>query len=189
MIEIGLPLVNTDAAREFPESVGRPVPGLEIEVRDGQGHPLGPGDPGELFLRGPGMLDAYLSPWRLRGEILEEGWFRTGDLATVDASGLVRLCGRSRSVINVAGMKCFPEEIEAVLCELPQIQAARVFAKVHPKFGAVPVAELVTQAGMEPPRVAAIVAHCRGELARFKIPVEYHFVDSLPMTASGKIKR
>jgi long-chain acyl-CoA synthetase len=189
LIEAGLPLVNVDAPREKPESVGRPAPGFDIETRLENGRAAAPGETGELFLRGPGMLDAYLSPWRLRAEILERGWFRTGDLATVDAEGAVRLCGRSRSVINVAGMKCFPEEIEAVLCKLPQIRAARVFAKTHPQFGAVPVAELVPEAGSTPPGIAAIVAHCRNELARFKIPVEYHFVESLPMTASGKIKR
>ena len=178
IIEVGLPLLNTDAAREKPASVGRPLPDFEAEIRDG-----------ELFLRGPGMLDAYLHPWRTREEVLEDGWFRTGDMARRDPEGHVFLEGRAQTVINVAGMKCFPEEIEAVLCAMPQVSLARVVGKPHPRVGAVPVAEIVPRDPAQPPRVAALAAHCRASLARYKVPVEFHFVPELPLTASGKVKR
>jgi long-chain acyl-CoA synthetase len=189
IIEVGLPFLNVDAPREKPDSIGRPLPDFEIELRNEKGLPVSCGEIGELFLRGPGMLDAYLTPWRLRAEIFEKGWFRTGDLAVEDTEGLIRLAGRSQSVINVAGMKCFPEEIELVLCAQPEIRAARVVAKPHPKFGAVPVAELVARDPLNPPSIAAVVSHCRNSLARFKIPVEFRFVESLPLTPSGKIRR
>lgn len=189
IIEVGLPLINVDAPRQKPDSVGRPLPDFSIALRDENGAAVPSGEQGELFLRGPGMLDAYLSPWQSRREILQDGWFRTGDLATLDNEGYVRLAGRSRSVINVAGMKCFPEEIEAVLCCHPGIRAARVVAKPHPKFGSVPAAELVARDGLNPPAEAAIVKHCKNSLARYKVPVEFRFVRSLPLTPSGKIKR
>lgn len=178
IIEVGLPLLNTDAQREKPTSVGRPQPDYEAAVRDG-----------ELCLRGPGMLDAYLNPWRTQDEILEDGWFRTGDLGRIDKDGHVFLEGRAHSVINVAGLKCFPEEIEAVLCGLPGVQFARVTGRPHPRVGAVPVAEIVPCDPTHPPKAAALAAHCRAALARYKVPVEFHVVEALPLTASGKIRR
>jgi long-chain acyl-CoA synthetase len=181
--------LNVDAPREKPESVGKPLPDFAAELRNESGKKVGADEIGELFLRGPGMLDAYLAPWRLRDEVLENGWFRSGDLGKLDVNGCLTLVGRAHSVINVAGMKCFPEEIEAVLCGHPEIQFARVVAKPHPKFGSVPVAELVARDPAHPPPVASILAHCRNALARYKQPVEFHFVESLPKTASGKIKR
>ena len=135
------------------------------------------------------MLDAYLHPWRTRVEILEDGWFRTGDLARLDEDGDVHLLGRSHSVINVAGMKCFPEEIEAVLNEIPEVRRARVLGKANTRFGAVPVAEIVPRDPANPPKISALAAHCRGALARYKVPVEFRMVESVPLTPSGKIQR
>ncbi len=178
VIEVGLPLLNLKAPREKPASVGKPLPDYVCEVRDG-----------EIFLRGPGMLDAYLSPWRTRGDILHDGWFRTGDLGRVDSDGDVFLEGRSHSVINVAGLKCFPEEIEAVLCAVPGVRLARVSGKPHPRVGAVPVAEIVPFDHANPPAISALAAHCRTSLSRYKVPVDFTFVASLPLTPSGKVKR
>lgn len=179
IIEVGLPLLNLDRAREKPGSVGKPLPDYAAEVRG----------EGELFLRGPGMLDAYLAPWRPRDEITEDGWFRTGDLARIDADGDVQLLGRSHSVINVAGLKCFPEEVEAVLRELPEVRFVRVFGKENARFGAVPVAEIVATDPANPPKLSALAAHCRGALARYKVPVDFRLVESVPLTASGKVQR
>ena len=87
-----------------------------------------------------------------RGPCWTDGWFRTGDLARIDADGDVFLLGRSHSVINVGGLKCFPEEIEAVLCEVPGVAAARVYGKENARFGAVPVAEIESRDPAQPPR-------------------------------------
>ena len=178
IIEAGLPILNLDAGREKPESIGKPLPDFAVDLRDG-----------ELFLRGPGLFDAYLDPWRPRAAVLEDGWFRTGDLGRVDSNGYLYLRGRSHSVINVAGLKCFPEEVEAVLCEHPEIRAARVSGRPHPRVGAVPVAELVAVDPSRPPSIASLVACCRAALARYKIPGDFRFVEAIPLTASGKIKR
>ncbi len=179
IIEVGLPLLNLARAREKPMAVGQPLPDYAAEVRG----------EGELLVRGPGMLDAYLHPWRLRAEILEDGWFRTGDLAEVDGDGDFHLLGRGHSVINVGGLKCFPEEIEAVLSELPAVERARVFGKPNARFGAVPVAEIVARDPGNPPKISVLAAHCRGALARYKVPLEFRLVASVPLTPSGKIQR
>jgi long-chain acyl-CoA synthetase len=146
-------------------------------------------DDGELYLRGPGMFDAYLQPWRPREAVLEDGWFRTGDLARIDDDGHIHLLGRSHSVINVAGMKCSPDEIETVIAEVPGVAAVRVSGKANPRFGVVPIAEIEASDPARPPKVARLAAHCREALARYKVPVEFRFVARVPRTASGKIQR
>lgn len=189
IIEAGLPLLNTAAPRERPESVGRAPDDMALELRDPETDLAVPdGDVGELFLQAEGMLDAYLNPWRLRGDILVGGrWFQTGDLARRDGDGFVYIVGRTNSVINTAGMKCFPEEVEAVLLAHPGVQAARVSGQEHPHFGAVPVADIIA---CEPaPSAGSLAAHCRNALARHKVPVEFRFVRELPRTSSGKIRR
>ncbi len=179
IIEVGLSLINLQAAREKPGSVGRPLPDFQAEVRAGD----------ELYLRGPGIFDAYLRPWRQREAVLEDGWFRTGDLARIDADGDVFLLGRSHSVINVGGLKCFPEEIEAVLNELPGVAAARVRGREHARFGAVPVAEIEPREPARPPTPGEMASYCRRALASYKVPVSYQLVERIPRTASGKIQR
>jgi long-chain acyl-CoA synthetase len=135
------------------------------------------------------MFDAYALPWRNRGEVLKPGgWFGTGDIARIDAQGYVHLVGRNSSCINVGGMKFFPEEVESVLCSHPDIQEARVFGNPHPNFGTVPVAEIVRSADSHITS-AELSSFCRKRLARYKLPAEYRFCESLPKTASGKIKR
>ncbi len=179
IIEVGLPLLNLLSAREKPGSVGRPQPGFEAEIRAG----------GELYLRGPGMFDAYLRSWRRRADVLENGWFRTGDLAEVDDDGDLYLLGRSHSVINCGGLKCFPEEIEAVLCEHPGVSAARVFGKDNARFGAIPVAEIEARDPVRPPPTRELLTHCGRRLAAYKVPVSVQVVERIARTASGKIKR
>jgi long-chain acyl-CoA synthetase len=181
--------VNLAAAADKPESVGRAIPDFALELRDAQGRPIATGEVGELHLRGPGMLDAYLDPFRSREEVLQDGWFATGDLGMLDADGDLRLVGRTRSAINVAGMKCFPEEIEAVLREHAEVREVRVRARAHPRVGAVPIAEIVPVDANRAPSARSLTAHCRRALARFKVPVEFRMVDSLPRTASGKLQR
>ena len=180
IIEVGLPLINADSAREVPGSVGKPVPGFEIELRDVTG------GLGELWLRGPGMFDAYLSPWQPRAEVCVEGWFATGDLARIDDAGRVTLCGRKKSVLNIGGMKVFPEEIEAVLDRHPAVKRSRAYGRDHAVLGAVVVAEVVLLSEVTAP---ALKTWCRHSLSAFKVPAVIQFVDALPLTASGKIRR
>lgn len=181
IIECGLPCLNLPSPENLPQSVGCPQPAFEAELR---------GAPAKLHLRGPGFLDAYLSPWKPRAEILDaEGWFATGDIASIDAEGRVVLLGRAAAVIGVGGMKFFPEEVEEVLNSHPAVQRSRVFGRSHPNFGMVPVAELLLKTDEIPPKTAELFTLCRRQLSRHKIPAEIRFVDDIPLTPSGKIKR
>jgi len=190
IIEVGLPCMNHNGATDFPESVGFCQPGFEASIRDENGQQLEAGREGHLWVRGPGMFDAYLSPWQPREKVLDaEGWFRTGDIAVADASGRITLRGRAQSVIATGGMKFFPEEVEAVLQKHPAIAAVRVSARPHPLFGTVPVAEIQLACGVPAPDTQSLRAWCTERLSRYKIPVAFEVVPSIPLTPSGKIRR
>jgi len=176
IIEVGLSVLNLDAAREKPTSLGKPLPAYEVELRDDEFH-----------VRGPGLLDAYLAPWNPAP--LDDGWFASGDLVRRDADGHLFLMGRKKSVINVAGMKVFPEEVERVLNEHPAVARSRVLGREHPQMGQVPVAEIIPADPAAPPKPPELQRHCKAVLSAYKVPMVFKLVDELPLTASGKIKR
>lgn len=184
IIEGGLPILNVRHAAGKPLSVGLPQADFQIRIRDADRHGIG-----ELLLKGPGFFDAYLDPWQPSSQVLEDGWLSTGDLASIDADGCVTLAGRLKSVINVAGMKCFPEEIEAVLNEQPDVLECRVYAHPHPETGSIPAAEIVLRDPLNPPKNSLLIRHCRVHLAAYKVPLKFTFVEKLQRTASGKIQR
>jgi long-chain acyl-CoA synthetase len=188
IIEIGLPLLNTGGAGNFPTAVGRPLPAYDVELRDDEGMPVAIGKTGELWIKGPGMFDAYLSPWQTVDEICVGGWFATGDLAETDAAGRVYLRGRKKSVLNVSGMKVFPEEIEAIVEQHPAVKRCRVSGFPHSVLGTVPAAEVILHPG-EILKPRQLIAWCRTSLSIYKVPVHVKFVDNLPLTPSGKIRR
>jgi long-chain acyl-CoA synthetase len=188
IIEIGLPLLNTGGAGDAPEAVGRPLPAYDVELRDDEGRAVAVGAIGELWIKGPGMFDAYLSPWQTVDEVCVEGWFPTGDLAETDAAGRVFIRGRKRSVINVSGMKVFPEEVEEVLRQHPAVAACRVRGTHHPVVGMIPVADIVARAETAPPP-RELAEWCRTRLSAYKVPARFILVDRLELTASGKIRR
>lgn len=178
IIEAGLPILNSQHAKDKPTSIGQPLPAFEVKLDDG-----------ELMLRGPGMFDAYLTPWQPREAVLRDGWFATGDIAEMDEDGCIYLRGRVRTVINVGGLKCFPEEVEAVLCSHDGVKAARVSGRAHPALGAMPAAEIIPHNIEEPPAVIDLRKLCQERLSAYKVPLFYTFVSELPLTASGKLRR
>lgn len=181
IIEMGLPFLNLKHAANKPLAVGAPDD-FEVKLAGG-------GEEGELLLRGPGMFDAYLVPWRRRSEVMQGGWFATGDLARRDPDGTIHLVGRLKSVINVGGSKCFPEEIENILQTHPEVVEVRVYGMSHPHWGELPVAQVVAQNPKDPPAAAELIAFCRQRLASYKIPVRFEWEVVLPRTASGKMVR
>jgi long-chain acyl-CoA synthetase len=106
IIEVGLPVLNNAHALDDPTALGQVLPAYQWKIRPHGNDSTT--DVGELMLRGPGMFDAYLSPWQTREQVTEDGWFATGDLVEAQANGTLMMRGRSKSVINVAGMKGLP---------------------------------------------------------------------------------
>jgi long-chain acyl-CoA synthetase len=183
IIELGLVSLNVDDPRNRWNSVGRPLPQLRLRI-------LSPDEAGcgDVAVSGPGFFDAYAAPWVPREKLMEDGWFRTGDIGRVDADGFLFLVGRKSAVINLAGRKVFPEEIEAVLNRHPAVRESRVFGRPHPHLGEVVEAELVLHA--PDADMTTMSRFCREHLASFKIPARFHIVPELPRTpATGKIRR
>lgn len=188
IIEIGLPLMNLEKSEEHPDAVGYALPGYTVAVLDEAHQPLPTGSIGQLGIKGPGMFDGYLYPPALRDEILRNGYFLTADYASITEDGLVKIEGRSKSVINISGIKVFPEEIEAVLENIPAIRQARISSSPHPLLGQIIEGEIVLHEGMTID-IEEALTHCRKRLSAFKAPQRLKIVESLPMTGSGKLQR
>ena len=137
------------------------------------------------------MFDAYCSPWRSRDQALTDGWFRTGDLGRIDSDGFLFLCGRENGVINFAGMKVFPDEVESVLNQHPFVRESLVYPEAHARYGELPCADIVLHEDRKVEDVDAteIRRFCYQHLAPYKVPKELHCVLLLEKTASGKLKR
>lgn len=187
IIEVGLSVLNLDAPSTKPAALGKPLPDYEVRLLDEDGHEVPDNTPGEFHVRGPGLLDAYLVPWN--PSPLRDGFFASGDLVVGDADGHLTLVGRKKSLINVAGMKVFPEEVEACLDAHPAIRRSRVSAIDHPHMGQIPVAEIIPADPAHPPHPGELQKHCRAFLSAYKVPFRFRIVDALPLTASGKLRR
>lgn len=189
IIEVGLPFVNTDKPIEKAWSVGRILPDYRINIIDDHGHPVENGASGEICLAGRGMFDAYLDPFRRREDVCTDGWFHTGDIGSLDDEGYLRLTGRKGGVINCAGLKMFPEEIEGVLNQHPRVRRSLVQARPHPYLNEVPHALILPDEGSPAPGADELIAFCAAHLSPYKIPRSFEVVESLPMTGTGKLRR
>ncbi|SKB07406.1 long-chain acyl-CoA synthetase [Prosthecobacter debontii] len=189
IIELGLPVLNLTGAQEAPEAIGLPLSAYECLLKDDSGKEPPQGEAGEICLRGKGMFDAYLDPWMLRAQVVDaEGWFATGDLGKRDSAGRVTICGRKKTLINVGGMKVFPEEVERIIDSHPKVQRSLVEARVHALYGEVPIVRYIPSPEGAPTTME-LRNHCRAHLAGYKIPLIFTVTQELPLTASGKLKR
>jgi len=183
VIELGLVSLNADDPLGRWNSVGRPLEDFRVRIIAPDG-----GGCGEVAVRGPGIFDGYAAPWLPRERVLRDGWFHTGDIGRIDADGFLFLIGRKTAVINLAGRKVFPEEIEAVLNRHPAVRESRAYGRAHPHLGEAVEAEVVlTEPGAD---LQSVRDFCRASLAAFKIPSRLHVVNDLPRTtATAKIRR
>jgi acyl-coenzyme A synthetase/AMP-(fatty) acid ligase len=189
IIELGLPVVNINDSDISPELIGTCSKGFQAKIFDETLQALPFGETGQLGLSGPGMLDAYLSPFKRRADILHESWFLTGDLASMDELGRIKIQGRKKSMINVGGNKLFPEEVESVLLSHPSIANCRVKGIEHSLLGEVVGADIVLKENCNVPDHEELRSLCRKQLSAYKIPHVFSFIDHIPSTPSGKNKR
>ncbi len=184
IIEVGLPVLNLEHSDDLPEAIGKPLSCFEWRTRN-----TDPNGCGELELRGAGMFDAYLSPWQTRAEVTSDGWFSTGDIVKEVLPNTLILMGRSKSVINVGGLKVFPEEVETVLNNHPLIKKSKVYAQKHPIIGTIPICDYIAEKSDQLPDQKALRDFCNQYLSHYKAPSFFKPVESIELTASGKIKR
>jgi acyl-CoA synthetase (AMP-forming)/AMP-acid ligase II len=172
------------AARR-PGSVGVAT-GTEMRIADGRGADLPAGEAGEVLIRGPGVTPGYLGSPEATAEAFVDGWFRTGDLGTVDADGYLWLRGRLKEMILRGGENIAPAEVEEVLRAHPAVRDAACFGVPDAKYGE-QVGAAVALAG--PADAAELTDHCRERLAAFKVPRVIHVVQEIPRTPTGKLQR
>ena len=182
------PVLTTTLMSEVakPDSIGRPVPGVELRLVDEQGQEPEEGDPGEIVVRGANVFSGYWPDGR--GGPDADGWWATGDVAYVDEDGDYHLVDRRTELVLVSGFNVYPREVEDVLLTHPDVVEAAVLGIPHPYTGESVKALVVRRAGA---RLTAeeVIAHCGRSLARFKCPTAVEFVDELPHGATGKVAK
>jgi fatty-acyl-CoA synthase len=168
-----------DEQSDRETTVGRPLPHTEVRISA----------EGELLLRGPRVTRGYHDlPDETARAIDADGWLHSGDLASMDERGYVRIQGRLKDMIKRGGENIAPAEVEACLAEHPGVAEAVVVGLPDERWGEIVVAYVRPSGGAQP-GVDELVAHCREHLASFKLPRRWAYVDSMPLTASGKIRR
>lgn len=190
IIELGLPCVNLDDPAGRPTSVGRPAPGFQVRlVRQDRYSAWGEGY-GEVEVAGPGLFAGYSDPWTPASAIMDGPWFHTGDIGRLDPEGFLFLRSRTSSVINVAGVKVFAEEVEAVLNAHGAVLESRAYGQKHDHLGEVVEAEVVLCNRAMPVTEQELRLHCAGRLSSLKVPNRIRFSDAIEKTPlTGKIRR
>jgi len=169
-------------------TAGLPILGVEVAVVDEEGREVPPDSEtvGEILVRGNGVMSGYFRDPEATQRALLGGWLRTGDLATVDGQGCLRLRGRRTDEIVVNGMRVSAAEIETALGSHPDVERCSVVAAPDPERGEAPVAVVVLRAAGRATE-ADLLRHAAGRLARFKLPRSIEFALSLPTTESGEV--
>jgi long-chain acyl-CoA synthetase len=172
-----------------PGSVGKALPGVDIRIVDPQGHIVGPGQDGEIRIRGPNVMPGYYKlPEQTREAFDEQGYFRTGDMGRLDEDGHLYITGRIKEMLIIGGENVFPREIEEVLNAHPAVADSAVIGARDASRGEVPVAFVELTEGMAADELQ-LRSWCRERLAGFKVPREVRIVQKLPRNATGKIMR
>jgi long-chain acyl-CoA synthetase len=185
------PVVTINAlgpGRDHPTagSIGLPLPGVEVELRDGDDEVVDDGDPGRVFVRGANLFSGYWPDGREGPDA--DGWFGTGDIAVADESGQLHLVGRSAELVIVNGFNVYPAEVEAVFAAHEGVAEVAVVGVPDPDTGEAVHAFVVaaTGAALQADELLATAAR---SLARFKLPKVVEIVPALPHTVTGKIMK
>jgi malonyl-CoA/methylmalonyl-CoA synthetase len=169
-------------------TVGRALPGVGVRVV-ANGRELGPGEIGDVQVRGPNVFAGY---WRMPEKTAEEftadGWFKTGDVGRLDANGYLTIVGRSKDLVITGGYNVYPAEVEGYLNEQPGVEESAVIGVPHPDFGEAVVAVVTARRGasLDEP---ALIASLKQGIAGFKVPKRVIVVDELPRNAMGKVQK
>ncbi|MFA9438086.1 long-chain-fatty-acid--CoA ligase [Uliginosibacterium sp. sgz301328] len=180
--------VNPLDVADFTGSIGLPVPSTDISIRDEDGQELGIGQAGELCVRGPQVMKGYYRrPDETARVMTEDGYLRTGDIAVVDEAGFVRIVDRKKDMILVSGFNVYPNEVEDVVATHPGVLEVAAVGVPDERAGEAVKLFVVRK----DPAVDAdsIIAHCRANLAAYKVPRSVEFREELPKTNVGKILR
>ncbi len=184
------PVTHFNAAGPYvkPGTVGPPIPGVESRLVDEDDREVGPGQEGEIVVRGDNVMAGYWRNPEATAEALRGGWFHTGDIATVDEDGYYIIVDRKKDMINAGGFKVWPREVEEVLYKHPAVREAAVVPMPDPYAGERPLAYVALKAGQQASE-EELIGYCRERLASFKAPTRVEFRPELPKLPTGKVLR
>jgi fatty-acyl-CoA synthase len=169
-------------------SCGRPMPGVEIALLDPHGREVAVGEPGELCVRGPLVMDGYWNKPEQTAATLEGGWLHTGDVARRDDTGLITIIDRIKDTIITGGFNVYPREVEDALATHPAVAASAVYGTPDPRWGEAVTATVVLRPGQQA-TPADLTDHVRARKGALWAPKLLRLADSLPLTALGKVDR
>ncbi|WP_028660342.1 AMP-binding protein [Nocardioides insulae] len=169
-------------------SCGRPVPWLDVQLLDDANRPVPDGEPGEICVRGPLVMDGYLNREELNREVFADGWLHTGDVAVKDPDGFLRIVDRKKDMIVTGGFNVFPSEVENVIAEHPAVGQVAVFGTPDEKWGEAVTAAVVLRPGgsVDADHLISLVRTHKGPV---QAPKRIEFLDALPQTAVGKLDK
>ena len=173
-----------------PGTVGFALPGVDVRIVDGDDRPVRPGDVGEIQLKGPNVSKGYWGmPERVAEDFTPDGFFRSGDLGTIDEDGYVSIVGRSKDLVITGGYNVYPKEVEQYIDELDGIQEAAVIGIPDADFGEMVAAAIVRKDGVDDVTAEDIIDRLKQTIASYKVPKRVFFVDELPRNAMGKVQK
>lgn len=180
--------INPAHLKQYNGSIGLPVSSTDVAILDEEGRELGIGASGELGVKGPQVMKGY---WENEEEtkkvFTKEGWLLTGDIASIDDKGFIRILERKKDMILVSGFNVYPNEIEEVIAKLPGVKEVAVIGVNDENSGEIPKAFVVK----DDPNLSAatIIQYCHEHLTPYKVPKKISFKDDLPKSNVGKILR
>jgi long-chain acyl-CoA synthetase len=169
-------------------SAGRPLIGVELRIVDDAGAECVTGQAGEVRVRAPGVMLGYHNRPAETAAVLEDGWFRSGDVGAIDASGRLTILDRKKDLIITGGENVYSVDVEAALARHPAVAEAAVIGVPDPRLGEAVAAIVVLKKGTTLTN-EELIAHCRSSIGGFKAPRHIRFVDALPRTAVGKVRK
>lgn len=188
MTETGMNTSNPLEGERRAGTVGPALPGTTVRVVDDSGEQLAFGGIGNLQVKGPNVFSAY---WRMPEKTAEDftadGFFDTGDKATIDSEAYVSIVGRTKDLIICGGLNVYPKEVELVIDDMAGVKESAVIGVPHTDFGESVVAVII--ADDTAPAAEEIIAHCKIQLANFKVPKRVEVIDMLPRNAMGKVQK
>ncbi len=173
---------------EFRGSIGIPLPSTDISLRDDEGYIINIGESGELCARGPQVMQGYWRRPEATSEVMtDDGYFRTGDIAIMDHDGFFRIIDRKKDMILVSGFNVYPNEIESVVAQMPEVAECACVGVSDDKTGeAVQLHVVRLDQNLD---AQTVISYCRSKLTAYKVPKSVVFIEELPKSAVGKILR
>lgn len=188
MTETGMNTSNPFDGDRRPGTVGLPLPGVETRIENEQGSTAVINEPGNLLVRGPNVFKGYWQmPEKTAGEFTEDGFFKTGDVASMDSDGYISIVGRDKDMVISGGLNVYPKEIESIIDRIDGVLESAVIGTPDSDFGEAVTAVIVkTQDALT---AAHILEQLKPQLANFKRPKHIYFTEELPRNTMGKVQK